>query len=664
MKADKPNLWPSFALVLACMTLAPAASAVELEHVIALNSRFNGGPCCLPSFSGLCGVDEHWERWPSSAFANGGIPWTLVKHTGDFLAPGLPYCTSVGAYPDVLDAAKAWNTQPPPPPPIPVTPGMIHLPQMDSDFRIMEAPTAVVDFSSIPNLLNDSTNHVVFVDDAANASLNAFSTLGTAHVAIAAALVNACNPGPGGCTPIAQITGFDILLNATSRNGVPVWAWTTSLRGGNRYASHTPTGFVPYDGYVDIQGVLTHEFGHAAGLAHSVVDGKRSGALSNIPVMFPFAQPQAFEVTLAVQNGCGTPTQTYASSASTTLFGGLLGQSARDPKADDIASINRAYPDADFASKYGTITGTTSIPGLSIVAVNKAKPQQARIGVLTYYFHGDAQDPSLTAGTYRLSGLKPGDYYVFAEPVDRTYFPLNTDIPNYVLSSPYPSCRCGGFTPLPQCSSACPGMSPCQNAYLGGLPPQAFALGVTTFPRELFNSGESGGAELGQLVAEVTVQAGTVTSGINFVANTLTSQLRLEVAEGAPTVTTFSRRGRTVPAWADSARTVPTAATFRVTTPSSTTYNGKPVQVILSYDAAATVDNGQLREVSLTSGITPLSGSISGGLFSAGYTLAPATQGFSLLYAQARIEVSTGVYDYTNPVSLFVGPQEAIAPLP
>jgi len=236
----------------------------------------------------------------------------------------------------------------------------------------------------------------------------------------------------------ANIVECDIAMNAMTESAAngnrPLWTFVEDNAAlGQTFASKSYTTYFnqttafqdPVFGYVDIQGVLVHELGHLAGLAHSLVDGPTSPTSSRMPTMYARAQTQPYARTITIGMSTCNSFQTVSANGSNTLFGGIVGAPARTLEADDVAALSVAYPGADQPT-LGSITGSVFdtagiVQGAHVVAVSATNPEQVRVGVLTY-----------DAGTYTIGSLPPGPYYVFVEPPDLAGYFAGTSPPEYV----------------------------------------------------------------------------------------------------------------------------------------------------------------------------------------------------------------------------------------
>lgn len=109
---------------------------------------------------------------------------------------------------------------------------------------------------------------------------------------------------------------------------------------------------------------------------------------------------------------------------------------ARPLTADDIAGISLLYPDRNFLSITGSITGRVTmngqgVPMASVVAI---RPGADAISTLT---HPD--------GTYRIDGVPPGQYFVYAHPLPPAFD--GEASPGNVVSPAGPDNRALGFGP-------------------------------------------------------------------------------------------------------------------------------------------------------------------------------------------------------------------------
>lgn len=146
----------------------------------------------------------------------------------------------------------------------------------------------------------------------------------------------------------------------------------------------------------DFEGVTFHEFGHYSGLGHTVVNGQN----------------------IALGDSSGpSPNNTYGDSPgdqTETMYPfALRGGGQVTPHLDDISFISFLYPESDYFTSTGTITGTifapdgtTPLTGVNVIARNIANPFVDAVSAIS----GDR--PGIgNAGTYTINGLTPGASY-------------------------------------------------------------------------------------------------------------------------------------------------------------------------------------------------------------------------------------------------------------
>ena len=157
---------------------------------------------------------------------------------------------------------------------------------------------------------------------------------------------------------------------SNSRNGAPEFEDADILFNPNQVFS---TDGAP--GTFDLQSVATHEIGHLLGLDHTAIVSA---------VMHPSVR----------ENPTGGRPQT---------FGRVL-------QPDDETGSSVLYPEPNFANSTGGIAGR--------IVLDDAGVFGAHVVALDEKGRSMASTLSLKNGTYRISGLAPGTYSLYAEPLD------------------------------------------------------------------------------------------------------------------------------------------------------------------------------------------------------------------------------------------------------
>ena len=154
--------------------------------------------------------------------------------------------------------------------------------------------------------------------------------------------------------------------------------------------------------------VMVHEFGHWTNFAHTVVNG---------------------QIFLAGDESGPTPNNTFGSPAGITVietmypfyFGPASGTNTVE--ADDIAIASRMYPESDYASTTGEISGeillgTSRLTGVNVIARNIADPFNDAVSAISSDFTDNTGQSDPNVGVYRITGLTPdADYAVYVDEV-------------------------------------------------------------------------------------------------------------------------------------------------------------------------------------------------------------------------------------------------------
>ncbi len=151
------------------------------------------------------------------------------------------------------------------------------------------------------------------------------------------------------------------------------------------------------NGTLDVQAIVLHEAGHYIGLCHSDVRNSLNGDLvgqpTNAAVMFPFLGDDIAD--------------------------------SRVPDDDDVAWASKIYPAPSYSTSFGAIQGDLPLSSGSgcgggadavhVVArrLDQVIAGQPRMVVGTYSYTEDGPK-----GRWTIPGLPPGQYAVWAEPLD------------------------------------------------------------------------------------------------------------------------------------------------------------------------------------------------------------------------------------------------------
>ena len=160
--------------------------------------------------------------------------------------------------------------------------------------------------------------------------------------------------------------------------------------------------------------VMVHEFGHWTNFAHTVVNGQlyigegdTTGPNPNDtfgdPPFPPVGPDEIIETMYPFYFGPGVGTGS--------------------PEADDIAIASRMYPEPDYATSTGEISGqillgSQRVTGVNVIARNVADPFNDAVSAISSDFTDNTGQADPNVGLYRITGLTPGaEYGVYVDTV-------------------------------------------------------------------------------------------------------------------------------------------------------------------------------------------------------------------------------------------------------
>jgi uncharacterized membrane protein len=184
-------------------------------------------------------------------------------------------------------------------------------------------------------------------------------------------------------------------------NGTTItMSWT--VLNGSKIDPHDTNG-------QNFQGVATHEFGHALGMAHTQSNGAAyfyndnvgPGSCSNLPYPTNLTKADVETMYPYINNRVGGTG--IAQGSVHTL--------------DTTGAFSDLYPGPGWPNSYGTITGKvysldgkTELTGVNVIARNLADPYVGSTSALSGQMTQGQLGPD---GSFTLHGLQPGAQYVF-----------------------------------------------------------------------------------------------------------------------------------------------------------------------------------------------------------------------------------------------------------
>jgi hypothetical protein len=219
--------------------------------------------------------------------------------------------------------------------------------------------------------------------------------------------------GPG----VLGIASPEYLAGPDSNQIVEGWV---IIRGEENYVDWGWSDYTPGE---PVSGVVTHEFGHAIGLAHTQTNGFYAANQGDPDFGVPDGPEQAGP------DQCGKVVPAYPTASQIETMYPMIDpypwrKSYNSPQmaivlddADDMAALSSIYPGTNYAATTGTLKGrivakdgTSQLTGINVIArrVDQGNPLDAlsRIsGDLTQGYQGPD-------GTFTMTGLVPGASYV------------------------------------------------------------------------------------------------------------------------------------------------------------------------------------------------------------------------------------------------------------